>query len=211
MTDPAYAAACSARKPCVYCPEILALACRAFVATLVALSATGSYAEEPGLRIMQEPVFGLRYEVAKVKFDQLPSAVIASCPIYVDQYKDAQVWMYAVTRDAARTYYVIGAAFGHASTPGDLNYSIDTRGEVFFTEGTRCQTMESVQDVFDSRPPSDEISQATLRRLADDLLARYERAFGGPENLRTEWRNRHVDADRLPPILRSAFRRYLDP
>lgn len=186
---------------------------RSIIIASFALASCAALAADAPPRIMQEPVFGLRYEIAKVKFDPLPATALSNCPTLVDNENFRSVWfLYARARDAsARTFYVAGgySIRQNPEPPKYQKYEVGDYGVVFQTEGDRCTVIGDVREVFDARA-FDETPQPILRQLAADLVSRFTDAFGGPDRLRTELRNQHVDPDRLPPELQEAFKPYFE-
>lgn len=163
------------------------------------------------MRILQEPVLGLRYEVSRVHFDPLPEGVRTLCGAFLaNENVVAHSWLYATARGPARTYFVVGGYFeDRHPAPGYPRYERDERGLIVYVQGRQCKAIDSAREVFDDRI-FDEISQPELRQLAFDLAARLSRAFGGETQLRTELRNQHVDLGDLPVELREAFAPYLE-
>lgn len=154
---------------------------------------------------MQDPVLGLRYQAGKIQLDALPAEVQSACPV-VNAEWDRHLWVYAPTRDGAKSYYVVGGYFVHrqqsASAP---RFEADVRGAVFEVKNARCALLGPAREVFESRP--EELAEPTLDALAVDLAARYTRAFGGAVPLREAMRRQRVSPDRLRTALRDAFKR----
>jgi hypothetical protein len=176
---------------------------------LLALVSCAVQAKPLPLKVLQEPVLGLRYQATKANFDPLPPDVLSLCgAVLTNENVTGHNWVYAKAHDAARTYYVIGGYFEDLHPePGYPRYERDEAGLVLYVEGTQCKPIDPARDVFDSRS-FDEISQPMLRQLAADLAARLARGFGGAANLRAELRNQHVDQEALPPELGEAFSPY---
>jgi hypothetical protein len=176
----------------------IALAC------VILASATGLAENSP--RLMQDPVLGLRYHTAKIHFDALPADVQAACPALVNERWDRHLWVLASTRDAAKSYYVVGGYFvlrqQEATAP---RVEPDVRGAVFEVANGQCALLGPAREVFDSRP--EELAEPMLEALAVDLAARYTRAFGGAVALRAAMRRQRVSPERLPAALRDAFMR----
>jgi hypothetical protein len=182
---------------------------RVVVATSIALVSCIAIAKEVAPRILQDPVLGLRYEVAKVHFDPLPRDIFSTCPELTNAYVGSRFFIYARAQDAARTYYVVGGYYETPDPePNTSQYSTDELGLIFYVQGTKCTSVDAAREVFDSRP-LDMIPQPILKQLATSLAATLAHAFGGPDRLGVEWRNQHIDQDRLPPELREAFKPYL--
>lgn len=159
---------------------------------------------------MREPVLGLRYETARVKFDPLPAQALADCETLIDNDYSKGVWyVYAQATDASgRIYYAVGGYEIRNNVPPHLKYDNDGFGVLFFTDRGTCTVIDMPRQVFDDRLFDNEMPQSVLKQLAADLVARLARAFGGPDRLRLELRNQHVDPESLSPELREAFKGY---
>jgi hypothetical protein len=180
---------------------------------IAALASTcfAAQARDQPPRILREPMLGLRYAIAKVRFDPLPAEVLKRCPTLADDANvRARLWIHAFARDAGRSYYVVGGygIHSHPEPPAFPRYVPYDLGTTFFLEGDSCTVLGEPKEVFDAGE-SDETSASTLRQLAADAVVRLSRAFGGPDRLRAEVRSQHVDPGRLSPELGKAFKPYL--
>lgn len=178
---------------------------RAIVSASLSLACYAALANDVPPRILQEPVFGLRFEIAKVRLDEIGDEVLALCPALSNEHEKMRLWKYAVAHDAARTYYVVG---GYYIRPDAPRYALDTLGAVFYVEGTECKLTGPARETFDARF-FEETPQPILQQLATDLALRLARAFGGPDQLAKQFRNQHIESAALSPELREAFQRYL--
>jgi hypothetical protein len=183
---------------------------RAVTAALTAIISSGVLAAEPGPRILNEPVLGLRYETARVKFDSLPAHALANCETMQDSEYSKGVWfIYARATDSSgRTYYVSGGYDIQKDAPKHLKYETGGLGAVFFTDRGSCTYIDMARQVFDDRLFNDELPESVLKLLAADVAKRLVIAFGGADKLRIELRNQHIDKDTLPPELLAALRPY---
>jgi len=162
-------------------------------------------------RFLQEPVLGLRLEVAGLKLDPLPEDVRAMCGQVADDERwTGRVWIVAKAKDAAATYYVLAGYFKRRhSGPGQSPYDTDSQGGVYTVKGTKCGG-DPAREVFDVRD-FNEIPQPVLQQLANDLAARLAKAFGGANRLRAELQGQRIDFDQLSPELQVAFKPYFVP
>ncbi|MFC5459805.1 hypothetical protein [Massilia niabensis] len=182
---------------------------RLLAAAVLAAASCSAVAALPSPRILVDPVLGLRYEAARVKFDPLPGQAIASCENLGKNEEWQSVWfIYAQARDqSGRTYYAAGGYDISRNSPGKPQFTTGDAGLIFFTDRGSCTTLEQVRETFDARLFDDEITEHILKQLAVDYAKRLERAFGAAK-LRAELRNQHVDQDALPPELRQALSPY---
>lgn len=163
-------------------------------------------------RILREPVFGLRYESAKIQFERLPASAISSCPTLADEENSRAVWyVFGQARDSSnKTYYIIGGYEIRESVPyPHQRYETDGLGVVFSIEGSSCTIIDSARQVFDDRLFDDELPQPILKSLAHDVTKRLVRAFGSADRLKTEFANQRIDWQALPPELAQAMQPYL--
>jgi len=161
-------------------------------------------------RFLQEPVLGLRLEVAGLKLDPLPEDVRAMCgQVADDETWTGRVWIVAQAKDAAATYYVLAGYFKRRHPgPGESLYDTDSQGGVYTIKGSKCGG-DPAREVFDVRD-FDEIPQAVLQQLANDLATRLIKAYGSPDRLRAELKGQRVDFNQLSPELQVAFKPYFE-
>lgn len=183
---------------------------RIIAATLLALTSVGALAADPGPRILSEPVLGLRYEAARVKFEPLPAQALANCDSTQDNEWRQSVWfIFAKATDTlGRTYYVTGGYDIRRDAPNHLKYETGGFGAVYFTDRGTCTYIDMARQVFDDRLFNEELPEQVLQSLAADVARRFAKAFGGPEKFRAELRNQHIDKDALPPELLEALKPY---
>ncbi|MGI4846492.1 MAG: hypothetical protein ACRYF7_24635 [Janthinobacterium lividum] len=180
----------------------------------LALVNTHAIAADPAPRILREPVLGLHYERARVKFDPMPPQALANCETLADNEYRRSVWyVYGQVRDASgRTFYVTG---GHSEKldgrPLHRKFSTEGSGWVLYHDAQSCEPYDAAREVFDEHVVDSVVTPAILKQLAADVVRRLERAFGGPEQLKLELRNQRVDLDALPPELRDAMKAYIVP
>lgn len=182
-----------------------------FILSVTAAVSCGSvFAADPGPRILSEPVLGLRYEAARVKFDSLPAQALANCDTMRDNEFGRGIWfIYAQASDASgRTYYVSGGYEIRNDERGYARYRTGDLGAVFSTEGNTCNYIDTARQVFEDRLFDDELPEPVLKLLAADMSKRFERAFGGADRLHAELRKQHVDKNALPAELSAAFKPY---
>lgn len=181
-------------------------------ATAFALTSCSTLAALPSPRILSEPVLGLRYEAAQVKFDPLPDEALRNCENLGHNDEWQSVWfIYAQAQNSSgRTYYASGGYDIFKNRPGKPQFTTGDAGLIFFTDRGSCTTLDQVRDTFDARMFDDEITEHILKLLAADYAKRLERAFGGAAKLRTELRNQHIDKDALPIELMETLKPYFD-
>jgi hypothetical protein len=178
-------------------------------ACLMVACGTVSASDAPP-KILHEPVLGLRYHTDKVKFDVLPPNVFEMCPDLVTDRVSRRAWIYASAKESARTYYVVGGYFVRQfpHPPDYPKYELDELGAVVRLDGPNCTLIGPAQETFALRAFED-TPATVLQQLSADLTLRLTRAFGGPEQLRTELQNQHIDTRRLSPELRDSLSQYL--
>lgn len=185
---------------------------RLLAAGVLVAASCSAFAALPSPRILTEPVLGLRYEAARVKFDPLPGLAIANCENLGNNDEWQSVWfIYAQAQDpSGRTYYAAGGYDIAKNSTGKPRFTTGAAGLIFFTDRGSCTTLEQVRDTFDARLFDEDITEDILKRLAADYAKRLVHAFGGAAQLRTELRRQHIDTDALPPELLHALKPYFD-
>lgn len=184
---------------------------RSIIAAILACTSFGAFSAVPSPRIVIEPMLGLRYEAARVKFDPLPHQTIANCEYMIDDVGWQSVWfIYAQAQDSSgRIYHIVGGYDISRNSTGDPKFFTSASGLIVVTDRGSCITLDQARDTFDARRFDENITEPVLKLLAADYAKRLERAFGGAAKLRTELRNQYVDKDTLPPELLEALKPYL--
>ena len=179
---------------------------------VLVLVGTHAMAADPAPRIVREPVLGLHYERARVKFDPLPPQALSNCETLGDNEYSRAVWyVYGQARDASgRMFYVTGGYEERLDgRPAHRKFDTEDLGLVLYHDAQTCEPVDSARDVFDQRMVDGVLTPSILKQLAVDVVRRLERAFGGPDRLRLELRNQRVNLDLLPPELREAMKTYV--
>jgi hypothetical protein len=185
---------------------------RAIIGAIFALcTATVSAAHFVGKkppRYINDPLTGLRV-AANAKLDPLPEALIAMCKrIPEDTTTTAHLRVFANASVAGTSYYVLSGYSEVRSTPTAAPvYESVERGGMYIVADGKCVS-DPADEYFEG--PTDEVPLPILQALARDLAARLVRAFGGVDKLRAEIKNQRIDIDALPPVLKDAFRPYVD-
>lgn len=184
---------------------------RSIIAAILACTSFGALSAVPSPRIVIEPVLGLRYEAARVKFDPLPHQTVANCEYMVDDVGWNSVWfIYARAQGSSgKIYHVVGGYDISRNSTGNPRFFTSASGLIVVTDRGSCITLDQVRETFDARLLDETITKPVLKLLAADYAKRLERAFGGAAKLRTELRNQYVDKDTLPPELLEALKPYL--
>lgn len=172
---------------------------------------TGAAPSKHPPRFLQEPVLGLRLEIAGLKLDPSPENVRAMCgQVADDETWTGRVWIVAEAKDAAATYYVLAGYFKRRHPgPGESLYDTDSQGGLYTIKGAKCGG-DPAREVFDVRD-FNEIPQPLLQQLANDLATRLAKAFGGADRLRAELKGQRIDFGQLSPELQAAFKPYFVP
>lgn len=180
---------------------------RRIVATLsfaAACNVVAAASQPP--RTLQDPVFGLRIELSKASLDALPDDVLSRCSELANDQERMRLWVYGAATDAGRRYFVVGGYYvRHGAKPrGRSDYSLDTRGVVFYLQGDKCALIGPARETFDARF-FEEIPQPVLQQLATDVAQRLTRAFGGGAQLRRQFERQKLLSTSLPVELLDAF------
>lgn len=183
-----------------------------FTFAILLLAFGGAEAEPVGSpTVVQEPVFGIRYDIRQAHFDSLPREILARCVEYADtkHWTVSQMWVYATARAGRATYYVIGGTLKRRDPQAlESRYELDQLGGVISIVDSRCIGYGQAREVFNVRN-FDEIPRHVLQALAADLAKRLVRGLGGEDNFRRLVRKQVASEQSLPPELGEAFKRYL--
>jgi hypothetical protein len=186
---------------------MLSTALNRIVVLTIAFAAFCAVAGEREPRTLRVPVVGLLYEVAKTKFEPLPADVLRKCPTMSDnENMRSSFWIYASTQEGPRTYYLVGG-YGirtHAAPPDFPRYEPLDLGTVFQIDGDACKVFGDALEVFQTRY-FEETSQQVLQKLADNLVLRLSKAFGGRAKLGAELRRQRLNPAIVSPELNEAF------
>lgn len=146
---------------------------------LAALGATAA-ADAPQPQLMSDPLFGLSYDIAQVRFEPTPSREIPK----------GQRWLLAKVQKDGCSYFIdVGLIEVESDTEPPTHYKESDFGAVGKTCGPRTDVLGVPDNLFsDSAPVDDSLGKA----LVDDAIARYSKAWGGKDKfqqaLEGHWR-----------------------
>ena len=125
-----------------------------------------------------DPIFGLSFESAKVRFDDAAD-VVTRCPELVNERWGRRVWIFARSSEPSGTYVVLGGLYERRPPParGEKRFETDPKGILLREHDSKCELLGPAREVFEY--PVDGVTAQTLRALARDAVARYATAFGG--------------------------------
>jgi hypothetical protein len=150
-----------------------------------------------------DPVFGLTYDPAKIRFEQAPTDLLTVCPALSSGRWTRELWIYAKTATEGGSLLIVGGLY--RPRPGvDGKPMTDPKGAVIDLKGKNCTLLGPAREVLDY--PEQLISPAMLDRLDNDLVHRYRAAWGGAATLIAALREQHVTLDAPPDrMLRDAL------
>lgn len=182
-----------------------------FIAAILTSVSCGTLATLPSPDVITEPILGLRYEAARVRFDPLPNHAIANCEYMTDDPGWKSIWfIHAHAHDSSgKIYYVIGGYDMFSDAAGARKFFTKPFGFIVVTDRGECITLDEARETFEARPFEGGVPKPVRKLLAADYAKRMERAFGGAEQLRTEMRNQYVDKDTLSLDMQQALKAYL--
>ena len=180
---------------------------------LFAALGTSAVAAESNHRpqFVQDPVLGLRLRVASISLDTVPEEIRALCTGIADSSSwTGRQWIFGVAKYRAVTYYLASGYYKRRHPQsGELLYFQPDGGGIYRVSEGKCNG-DPARETFDVRDPK-QIPREVLQQLASDLAMRLVRAAGGPDRLRAELTNQHVDFLMLSPEMQEAFRPYFAP
>ena len=116
-------------------------------------------------------------------------------------------WIFGAAKYNAVTYYLVSGYFKRRHPQsGERLYFQPDGGGVYQISESKCSG-DPARETFDVRDPK-QIPQEVLQQLASDLAVRLVRATGGPDRLRAELANQHVDFLMLSPEMQESFKPY---
>ena len=180
------------------------------IGALLILATSSASAAGSAPRTLRVPVVGLRYEIAALHFDPLPTEVQRKCPTLADDENMRGVfWIYGSARDGSRTYYLVGG-YGirsHPEAPTFPRYETFDSGIVFRIDGNDCVIFGDANEVFETRYLA-ETPQPMLQQLAANLALRLAQVVGGKDALAAALRRQQLNPAAVSPELRGAFAPY---
>lgn len=190
---------------------MLSTALNRLVALGLILMAGPVFATQDAPRFLRDPLLGVRYETAKVKFEPVPAALTGACPMLAGSERMDGVWfIYARVPDAAgKTYYVIdGYEIRRRPEPPELpRYEGEGFGMIIGQTHSQCEVIEAdARQVFQDRVFEEGLPHHVMKRLADDYVSRMREAFGGADRLDAELRRQRIELHSLPEELSHALR-----
>lgn len=132
---------------------------------------------------MDDPIFAIRYDPRKIKFETLPASLIKRCPELRGRYSAAWVYGHIVSTDAQ--YFIISGLmkeFDEETGTAKGSVHPDETGLIVAVRGSSCaiKAQDSFYGADDA--PVWTLSESTLNDFASDTLRRYAAAFGGEKN-----------------------------
>ena len=150
-----------------------------------------------------DPIFGLSYDPAKVRFEDAGD-IVARCPELTNARYGRRLWLFARSTDQSATYVVLGGFFERRDS-AQLQLLTDPKGVLLRDRGSECELIGPAREVFDYR--ADGITPEILHALAGDAATRYAQAFGGRDKFLAVLARNKKKADLANPrsmILREA-------
>jgi len=180
------------------CKLLLAVACLSFAVTATASNRPPTVAHDP--------VLGIRFTIANVKFEPLPESIFRKCPDLVNENAGRQSWIFSRISMPLADYYVIGGYFiRHDPVPkGYEKYPEDKFGALLRVTADSCEVVDPASESFGEGGATD-LPVTVLDPLAADLRKRLEQGFGGPDQLKKAIRSQRIDLRSYAPALQRAF------
>jgi hypothetical protein len=175
------------------------------------LSASAGAAERTQApQFVQDPILGLRLPLSSAHLDTLPEEIRGMCAEMADSDTwTGRQWIFGTVAYSTTTYYLASGYFQRRHPqPGQPLYFQPDGGIYQITDG-KCHG-DPARETFDVRDFR-QIPQEVLQQLASDLVTRLVRTVGGPDQLRAEINNRHIDLLRLSPEVQEALQSYIAP
>lgn len=165
-------------------------------AALLASACAGlSAAREPR---MSDPLLGLSYDTAQVRFESLPAAEATQLAL-----GEPPQWLYARSGEGAAMLRIVAGFQRVVSDDPARPQSVlePDFGAVLRGSGAQATVLGTPDALFYGDPPL--LPPAELTPLLADAVQRYRQAWGGKAQLQAELGR--LDAARLPAALRDAL------
>jgi hypothetical protein len=153
-----------------------------------------------------DPLFGIHYDAAAVKFEPAPARIARACPELSNERFVRDAYIYARFARGDVEYYVLAGYFRTRSGKpegSDLAIQADRVGALIMLRGPECKMIGPPADEFAS--PDVDISRTDLAGLAQDAACRYFRAFGSRNKLIAAAQRQHISLTR-PRLVAEAIR-----
>lgn len=156
--------------------------------------------------LVVDPLFLIEYNPAKVHFESIPSIIPKQCPRLRDFYAEAWVYGHLKTPDAE--YFIV---YGYTKVPTEEHpgsYAVVPEEDDGLAVELRNQSCRMDQAQFFLREKINPAKKATpiavpdsvLDAIAEDIIDRYAKAFGGNENFLR--RVTPLARNDVPPVVR---------
>jgi hypothetical protein len=127
-------------------------------------------------RLMDDPLFAIRYDTAKVHFESMPISLVKRCPDLRNRYTDA--WIYGHTETMDAEYFIVSGLVKYfdEETGKETGVYPDIDGLIIAIHGPTCSVEAEDSFYWMKNSPVWNLPEAAL---AADALQRYAKAFGG--------------------------------
>jgi hypothetical protein len=170
------------------------------IVALCVLLACSPAATEP-MRV--DPVFGLRYDPDKVRFEPAPADITQHCPDLVNPKWNRQLFIYGRAGNPNDVLLALGGYFVDRTNPAVTES--DPKGVIAHLIGQQCELIGPAYEVL--LFSQDELGAPAVRALANDAVRRYATAFGSPNAFRAALRQQGVKLDHPKAgVLRDAIK-----
>lgn len=171
----------------------------------MAISGVALGAAPARTQVVIEPLLGLRWSPARVRFTPAPADLLRRCPTLVNENYDRRLWVLA--RAALPDGELIVVSGSLVPRRADLPGGPGDAGASVRLGPAGCTLVAPAREAFDD--PADAgpgVTDADLAALKADAAARYVTAWGGPVKLCAAMRQQGRRLTGLPPALRPAFK-----
>jgi hypothetical protein len=127
-------------------------------------------------KLMDDPLFAIRYDTQKVQFESMPISLVKRCPDLRNRYTDA--WVYGHTKTGDAEYFIVSGLMKYfdKETGKETGVNPDIDGLIIAIYGSTCSVEAEDSFYWIKNSPVWNLPAAAL---ASDALQRYAKAFGG--------------------------------
>ena len=153
-----------------------------------------------------DPIFGLKYDSDKVRFEKAPAYIGTVCR----NIPDRDLRIYGKFNSGGRTYFVLSGIYKNSTNEPDA------LGLVVSIKGDSC-SYGNIETVLSGKSGRSKVQREHIKlnneelsTLTDDIIRRYTAAFGSKAAFIKTIKKDNFDIGTLPPILRDAVLKVLN-
>lgn len=166
------------------------------IISLLLLLTPAAALAKAGIKLI-DPVFGLKYDATRIKFEEAPPSLTTRCPALTSQMWDSRLWIYGKQDNEGTQYLLVGGLLVERATGRSEPNPV---GSIVALTPEKCTLVGPAREELDV--PID-LPANLAPRLIDDVVQRYRTAFGGASALETALKAQHIDLSNAEELRRA--------